>query len=143
MKTRSHLFIILVCLFVVACGGEPTVNGKNSRAAAATMRRVKHYMPVEQQLEFEIAYWTTREAVGDNRKFLNTVDGKTGAEIIELGKQYFSERKASGIPAYTKYDSWGDMLAQVSAERKATAIPRQRMTQKDKANNVLYKLSNM
>lgn len=143
MKTILPFFIILSSLLSIACSGEATINGKNNRAASTTMRKVKHYLPRDQQLEFEIAYWTTRDAVQDNRVFLDTVDGKTAAEIIEIGKKYFSERKAAGVPSYTKYDSWSDMLAKVSEERAATAMPKERLTEKDKKNNVLYKLSNL
>ncbi len=143
MKTTFTFFITLFSLLTVACSGEATINGKNDRSASMTMRKVKHYLPVEQQLEFEIAYWTTRDAVKDNRVFLDTVDGKTAAEVIEMGKKYFAERKAAGIPAYTKYDSWDDMLVKVSEERASTALPKERMTKRDKQNNILYKLSNL
>ncbi len=143
MKSYSNFLVLIICAALTACGGEPTVNGRNDRAASTTMRKVMRKIPIDQRLEFEIAYWTTRSAFVKNREFLDTVDGKTAPEIIEMGQQYFAENKAKGIKGYDKYASWNDMVVKVSEERKATEVPNKPESQVDKANNVLYKLSNL
>ncbi|WP_419617738.1 hypothetical protein [Thiolapillus sp.] len=140
MRKTFIFFICLFTLIIAGCGGEPTIKAHNIQAAFKSLNRMKYYLPEEQRMEFEIGFWTIRDALGSGDEFLDTVDGKTAPEIIELGKKYFQQRKAAGIPAYTKYASWDDMINKVIAERKAQSIPKQKMTQRDKDNNVLYNL---
>jgi len=140
MRKTFIFFICLFCIFSIGCGGKPTINGRNIQAAFKSMNRMKYYLPDEQRMEFEIGFWTIRDALGNSDEFLDTVDGKTAPEIVALGKKYFQQRKAAGIPAYTKYASWDDMISKVIAERKAQSIPKSRMTKRDRDNNILYNL---
>ena len=137
---KSFFFIILFSLFSTGCGGEQEINGMNVRTANRSLIMMKRTLPSDKRLEFEIAFWTLKDAFPKNSEFLDMVDGQNADQVIELGKQYFIERKASGAEAYTKYTSWDDMLVKVRQEREATALPREPLSDVDKQNNVLYKL---
>ena len=104
---------------------------------------MKRALPSDKRLEFEIAFWTLKDAHPKNSDFLNTIDGQTVDETIELGKTSFNDRRAAGIPAYTKYASWDDMLDKVQKERAAAALPIEPISERDKKNDVLYQLKNM
>ncbi len=104
---------------------------------------MKRELPSDKRLEFEIAFWTLKDSYPKNSEFLDIVDDQGPDEIIELGKQHFNERKARGEQAYNKYASWEDMLAVVAAEREANALPQESISERDKNNNVLYKLTNL
>jgi hypothetical protein len=138
MRKLLTLFICLSCILSVGCGGEPTINARNTKVVFKSFNRMKNYLPNDERLEFEIAFWTIRDSLGNSKEFLDTVDGKNVAEIIALGQEHFNQRKAEGIPAYDKYTSWDDMLTRVKAERAAQALPKQKMTDRDRRNNLLY-----
>ena len=71
------------------------------------------------------------------------VDGKTPEEIIAIGKEIYQERKAAGFKGYEQYSSWEEMIAQFGKERidQDNRKGKSKEAQdKDKANDVLYKL---
>ena len=137
---RKSIFIVLFCLFATGCGGKPTINGHNIRTANRSLIMMKRALPTDQRLEFEIAFWTLKDAHPKNSDFLDIVDDQTVDEVIELGRKSFNESSAAGITAYTKYASWDDMLDKVQKERAATALPKEPISERDKKNDVLYQL---
>ena len=138
MRKLFTLFICFSCILIIGCGGEPTINARNTKIAFKSFNKIKSYLPSDERIEFEIAFWTIRDALGNSSAFLDTVDGKNVEEIIALGQEHFNKRKAEGIPAYDKYTSWDDMLTRVKAERAAQSLPKQKMTKQDQRNNLLY-----
>ncbi len=140
---KSFILITLFCLAAAGCGGERTVDGRNLKTANKSLIFMKRELPSDKRLEFEIAFWTLKDSYPKNSEFLDIVDDQGSNEIIELGKQHFNERKARGEQAYNKYASWEDMLAVVAAEREANALPQESISERDKNNNVLYKLTNL
>ena len=49
-------------------------------------------------------------------------------EIIDMGKEVYSQRKASGFKGYEKFNSWEEMIAKYDKERidqdKKHVVPR-------------------
>lgn len=138
------LFIFLLgiaCLLSSGCSNERSINGRSEQTAAKSVKIMKEYLPTDMRVEFELAYWTTRDALRDKKEFLNAVDGKTAPEMIAVGRKYFDQQKAAGIEGYNKYASWDEMLAVLIQERKAQSLAKTPEDKRDKANNLLYKLN--
>jgi hypothetical protein len=130
-----------MCLLNAGCGNERSINGRSEKTAAKSVKIMKEYLPSEKRVEFELAYWTTRDALRDSGEFLDAVDGKTAPEMIGIGRKYFDQQKAAGVKGYDKYASWDEMVAILVEERKAQSLNKVPEDRRDKANNILYKLN--
>ena len=143
MKKLSTLLLILCCASLVACSKGQEINGHNTSTAYRSVKALKNRLPAENRIEFEVSFWTIRDSKKDDKEFLNTVDGKTPQEIIALGKELYQERKAAGFKGYEEYTSWENMITKFSQERNDQDNRKSRSKEaieKDKANDVLYKL---
>lgn len=139
MKKLPALLIILTCTTLLACGGGQEINGHNTRTAYRSVKLIKNRLPTDKRIEFEVSFWTIRDALKNDDEFLDKVDGKTPEEIIASGKEIYQERKNAGIAGYNQYSSWEEMIAKFGRERldqekHNTKDPR------DKSNDILYKL---
>ncbi|MDD5578831.1 MAG: hypothetical protein PHY16_06050 [Methylobacter sp.] len=142
MKKLSSLLLILCCLFLIACGKGQEINGHSTRTAYRSVKGLKDRLPPENRIEFEVSFWTIRDAKKSDDEFLNTVDGKTPQEIIALGKEIYQQRKNEGFEAYSQYSSWEDMIAKFGKERTDQDRKGKNPNRdpRDKGNDVLYKL---
>jgi hypothetical protein len=70
---------------------------------------------------------------------LETVDGKTPVEIIEMGRDIYQQRKNAGFKGYEQYSSWEDMITKFGQERSQQGTIKKEDA-RDKANDVLYNL---
>lgn len=138
-KFSIFVIFILSCIFLSACGRGEKVNGHNVRTAYKSVKMLKERLPAEKRIEFEVSFWTIRDAQKADASFLDAVDGKTPLEIIEMGKEIYQQRKNAGFKGYEQYSSWEDMISKFSQERSQQgAITKE--DAKDKANDVLYNL---
>ena len=78
---------------------------------------MKERLPPENRVEFEVSFWTIRDAKKSDDEFLDAVDGKSPWEIIDAGKEIYQQRKASGFKGYEQYGSWEEMIAKFDKER--------------------------
>lgn len=109
--------LILFCLALAACGRGQSVNGHTLNTAYRSVKVMKERVPPDSRMEFEVSFWTIRDAHKDNEEFLDTVDGKSAMQIIDMAKQIYQERKAAGFKGYEKYNSWEEMIANYDKER--------------------------
>lgn len=116
MKTSPFIFIIAFCLALTACG-KGGVNGHTSRTAYRSVKMMKEKLPPDNRVEFEVAFWTIRDANSSEDAFLDAVDGKNPYEIIDMGKEVYQQRKSTGFKGYEKYNSWEEMIAKYGTER--------------------------
>ena len=144
MKTLSSLLLVLCCATLIACNKGQQINGHNTRTAFKSVKMLKERLPPETRIEFEVSFWTIRDAKKSDDEFLDAVDGKTPAEIIALGKEIYQQRKDSGFQGYEQYTSWEDMIAKFGQERSTQntkqGVRKEKEDARDKANDVLYKL---
>ncbi|MDD5268077.1 MAG: hypothetical protein PHO08_13275 [Methylococcales bacterium] len=143
MKKIPTLLLILGCAALMACGKGQEINGHNTATAYRSVKALKNRLPPDNRIEFEVSFWAIRDAKKDDKEFLDAVDGKTPEEIIALGKQIYQERKTAGFKGYDQYSSWEDMITQFGKERMDQDNRKSKSKEaqdKDKANNVLYKL---
>jgi hypothetical protein len=143
MKKLPALLLILSCTTLLACGKGQEINGHNTTTAYRSVKGIKNRLPVEKRIEFEVAFWTIRDAQKNDSDFLKAVDGKTPQEIIDAGQAIYQERKTAGFKDYDSYNSWDDMISKFGKERSDQDNKRlkpKEVQEKDKANNVLYNL---
>jgi hypothetical protein len=143
MKKLPTLLLIFGCATLIACSKGQEINGHNTATAYRSVKALKNRLSPDQRIEFEVSFWTIRDAKKDNKEFLDAVDGKTPEEIIAIGKEIYQERKAAGFKGYEQYSSWEEMIAKFGKERidQDNRKGRSKEAQdKDKANDVLYKL---
>lgn len=144
MKKSSVAFIAVAGALLLGCNNAQQINGHSLKTVNRSVTHIKERLPIEQRIEYEVAYWTLRDEVRNNKEFLETIDGKTPQQLIEIGKELFQKRKAAGIKEYEQYTNWDQMIAQYTQER----IDQNRRTvpdDRDKKNphNVTYKMTGM
>lgn len=111
MKPITLIFFICSCLLLDGCGRGQTVDGHTLSTAYRSVKRMKERVPPESRMEFEVSFWTIRDANKDNEAFLDAVDGKSAFQVIEAAKEIYQERKASGFELYKPYKTWEEMIA--------------------------------
>jgi hypothetical protein len=117
MKFFPIVFFISICLAVTGCSRGGTVNGHTARTAYRSVKTMKERLPPDNKIEFEVSFWTIRDANTSEDAFLNAVDGKSALEIIDMGKDIYEQRKKTGFKGYEKYNSWEEMIAKFDKER--------------------------
>ncbi len=116
MRRFSLFLFISLCLALTACG-KGQINGHTTKTAYRSVKLLKEQVPPDNRVEFEVSFWTLRDAHPSDEKFLDTVDGKTPFEIIDMAKAVYQERKNTGFKGYEKYNSWEEMIAKFDKER--------------------------
>lgn len=138
-KISVFLIFVLSCIFLTACGRGEKVNGHNIRTAYKSVKVLKERLPPEKRIEFEVSFWTIRDAQKADNEFLKAVDGKNPVEIIEMGREIYQQRKTAGFKGYEQYSSWDDMITKFSQERSQQGAIKKEEA-RDKANDVFYNL---
>ncbi len=140
MKKLPILLLILCCTSLISCSKGSQINGHNTRTAYKSVKALKNRLSPDGRIEFEVSFWTLRDSIKNDKEFLNTIDGKKPEEVIALGKEIYQQRRNTGYAGYEKYASWDDMIAKFGKERFDQDKPKNKEDDKDKANDVLYKL---
>ena len=141
MKKLPTLLLILSCTALLACSKGQEINGHNTKTAYRSVKALKNRLSPDSRIEFEVSFWTIRDAKKDDKEFLNAVDGKKPEEIIAMGKEIYQQRKAAGFKGYEEYSSWEEMISKFGKERLDQDNRKGKAKEdKDKANDVLYKL---
>jgi hypothetical protein len=143
MKKLSILLLISGCMTLAACGKGQEINGHTTHTAYRSVKALKNRLPPETRMEFEVSFWTIRDANKDDKVFLDIVDGKKPEEIIALGKEIYQQRKNAGFKGYDQYSSWEEMITKFGRERMDQDNRKGSLKEsaKDKANDVLYNLN--
>ena len=139
MRILSALLLSVLTLSLISCGRSDQINGRSNSTAYRSVKMLKERLPPEKRIEFEISFWTIRDAYKDTSEFLSQVDGKNPDEIIATGREIYQQRKNQGFREYQQFSSWEDMIDKYTRERRE----QDRVTKpdaRDKANDVLYKL---
>jgi hypothetical protein len=142
MKKLSLILILLSCTSLLGCSKGQEVNGQTMKTAYRSVKALKERLPAESRIEFEVSFWTIRDANKDDSKFLELVSSKKPQEIIELGKEVYQQRKNAGYKGYDQYTSWEDMISKFGRERmdQENRKGSHKEDPKEKANDILYKL---
>jgi hypothetical protein len=125
MKISFSFLVLSIGIALSACGNANQINGKSMKSAHKSVAFIKEHLPANQRVEFEVAYWGLRNQIKDDAEFLKTIDQKTSADIIELGKASFAKNKAAGVAEVASYESWDQMIArqiQQRAEQDRSAV---------------------
>ncbi len=142
MRNLTLILFIACCLILTGCGRGPSINGHTTRTAYRSVKQIKERIPPDNRVEFEVSFWTIRDAHKSDEEFLDIVDGKSAFEIIDMGKEIYQQRKASGAKEYTQYNSWEEMIAKFDKERinQEKQHPKNDKNYDSKNGSVVYNL---
>jgi hypothetical protein len=124
---------------LVGCSSSDEVSGRSIRSAYKSVIFIKRHLPGDQQVEFEVSFWTVRNATPNDKELLDKVGGKKAEEIIAMAKEIYQQRKSSGAKEYQEFTSWDQMIAKYGQER-IDQTKHKKTDARDEKNNVLYKL---
>jgi hypothetical protein len=139
MKKFSMIVGIIIFAMLVGCSSSDEVSGRSIRSAYKSVIFIKRHLPVDQQVEFEVSFWTVRNATPNDKELLDKVGGKKAEEIIAMAKEVYQQRKSSGAKEYQEFTSWDQMIAKYGQER-IDQTKHKKTDARDEKNNVLYKL---
>lgn len=136
----KKVFLILIILGLTACNNGQKINGHNEKTVYRSLQMIKPRLPENTRLEYEIAFGLLRETEKDNVIFFKSIDGKTPAELIAMGKEIFQQRKTEGVAAYQQHQNWDEMIKNYQQQRAAQKVETD--IKKDSENNraINYKL---
>jgi hypothetical protein len=117
MRHLPFLLLIALILAITGCSRGGSINGHTTRTAYRSVKTIKQRLPPDNRVEFEVSFWTIRDAHKSDEEFLDVVDGKSPFDIIDMAKEIYQQRKASGFKPYEKYNSWDEMIAKFDKER--------------------------
>ncbi|MBD9363739.1 hypothetical protein EBB_25255 [Methylomonas sp. EbB] len=100
-----------------ACSKANQINARSLQSAQKSVFYIKEHLALEERIPFEVAYWLLRDQIKNNDEFLQAIDGKTSKELIDLGKDNFAKRKASGDTEYAQYENWEQMISKSIQQR--------------------------
>lgn len=117
MKVSLMLFILSISLLLNACGNANQINGTSLKTALKSVAFIKERLPLNQRVEFEVAYWSLRNQYKDDAEFLKTIDQKSATDIVALGKAEFAKNQAAGNAEVAQFANWEQMIAQQIEQR--------------------------
>ena len=139
MKKFSIVAMLVIFATLSGCTRTDEVNGRSMRTVSKSVLYIKRHLPAEQQVEFEVAFWTIRDSTKNEDELLDKVGGKKAPEIIAMAKEIFQERKNAGAKVYQEFNSWEHMIAKYTQER-IDQTKHKKSDPRDTKNNVMYKL---
>ena len=95
--------------------GENSPSVKNNMQS---LKDVRNSMNTKERRIFDIALVLLQDfksQEGENA-FVNTIQGKTPSEVIDLARKEFENKVTIGDPKFKQYSSWEDMLNKKTAE---------------------------
>lgn len=138
MRIFLAFILISACITLTACNRGSEINGHSLKTTMRSVRYMKERLPPEKRIEFEVSFWTLRDAIKDPEDFLDEVDGKDPDQIIAAGKKIYEERKSAGVAEYTQYATWEEMISKFNIEKSEQGTKKR--DPRDKQRSVLYKL---
>ncbi|MCK5889495.1 MAG: hypothetical protein KAG19_06090 [Methylococcales bacterium] len=140
MRIISTVSVFILCLSLLGCTSGAEINGRSVKAANRSVNRIKNRLPEDKRIEFEVSFWTIRDAFRDNGDFLSEVGGQTPDTLIEKGRDIFLQRKRDGFEKYKQYTNWDQMIAAFTGERIEQSRRKPRQVEKKGNPSVMYKL---
>jgi len=143
MRKLSVFIVSIAILLSLGCSTESKINGSSNRTVNLSMRSMSKRLPSDVRVEFEVAFWVLKDIIKDRGDFQDAVDGQTVSSLVEVAKKAYDKERVKGVSAYTKYNSWDDMINTLQQERRDQSLPKSKSkkdSKRDKDNNLLYEL---
>lgn len=121
MNVRILVWLLMVSL--TACGNGNQINGHTLSTANKSIKHIKERLSDDVRLEYELSYWTLRDEFKEDALFLQAIDGKNPFELIDLGQESFTRRKAAGQKEYQAFADWQAMLVDFGKKRSTQSKP--------------------
>jgi len=104
--------LLFMAIFLLqGCSNGTHINGNSLKSASRSVSIIKERLPAEKKLSFEAAFWVLHEQIGNQKDFLEVINGKDPDQLIELGKSAFARGKQAGFKSYQPFYSWEQMLS--------------------------------
>jgi hypothetical protein len=129
MKKLPLILLMLSSMTLVACSGDK-INAHSEKTAYRSVKMIKNHLHEEMRVEYEMSFWMIRDEKKDNAEFLAAVDGKKADEIIAMGKEIYTQRKAAGVAEYQQYKTWEEMMAKYDRDRLGQGKPKSDIKEK-------------
>jgi hypothetical protein len=139
MNNRLMSVVLITGALLVGCNNGEAINGRSMRTVYKSVVFIKNHLPADQRVEFEVSFWTLRNAIKNDSELLDKISGKKPEELIAMAKEVYQERKNAGAKEYQDFSSWDQMIAKFSQER-IDQNKRKKTDPREQANNLLYKL---
>ncbi|MCH9698001.1 MAG: hypothetical protein K0U68_07860 [Gammaproteobacteria bacterium] len=138
IRVTSIIFSLIIAISGCEQPNQIKVDGKHSMMRS--FMQLKQRMKFREGVEFEVAFWSLKQKSGSEDVFRNLVAGKTPEEVIEMGKQYFADRKSQNDPQYTQHASWDSMIEEVITKVKTPVTKKNQPSTnpaQNKANRIM------
>ena len=91
MKKLPAILLIISCATLMACSKGEEINGHNTKTAYRSVKALKNRLSADTRIEFEVAFWTIRDAKKDDKDFLSVVDYKEYSKSISISKEIWAK----------------------------------------------------
>ncbi len=137
MKIASMMLSMLACIVLLpGCGQSDKINASNDQSLYRSVTGLQQTLPVNEQVEFQVSFWSLKRYAKDDAEFRTLVHRKTVPEVIELGKQNFARQSEAANPDFTKYASWDAMIDELVKERKESELRPRKSDPRDSNNRI-------
>jgi sensor domain CHASE-containing protein len=130
VKILAGLFLALLAViyFLPAfMSRSDEINGTSRETVYKSAVKVKRHLNTDERVLFDTALGILDKIKSEEgpESFVDTVDGKSPEEVVELAKNEVNNKIASGHPDFKQYSSWDDMIQKLTNGngRKSSAHP--------------------
>ncbi len=84
MKKLPALLLILSSATLIACGKGQEINGHNTATAYRSVKALKNRLSPDNRIEFEVSFWTIRDAKSLARKEWIRITAKVNPKKLRI-----------------------------------------------------------
>jgi hypothetical protein len=118
MKILAAVMALLAVIYFLPAFMSSTdkISGASQKAADKSAKLATKKWPADEKRVFDTAFFVLKDLKAGQGPgaFLESVNGLTPDEVIELAKREVNIKIATGDPAFKQYSSWEDMLRKLS-----------------------------
>jgi sensor domain CHASE-containing protein len=120
VKILAGLFLALLAViyFLPAfMSRSDEINGTSRETVYKSAVKVKRHLNTDERVLFDTALGILDKIKSEEgpESFVDTVDGKSPEEVVELAKNEVNNKIASGHPDFKQYSSWDDMIQKLTS----------------------------
>ena len=90
MKRHPLFFFIILCLALTACGKGQQINGHTTRTAYRSVKTIKERLPIDNKVEFEVAFGTIHESKNLTKSSWILLTAKTLGKSLTWVRKFFN-----------------------------------------------------
>lgn len=111
--------LLTIFITVLGCDQASKINATSDKRMYRSVATIASRVPKQHRMEFEVAFWSLHNGAKDKNEFRKEISGKGPAEVVEMARADFADKKAAGDKDYSKYESWEDLLKKLKLEKES------------------------